>query len=85
MDGSSGNIRLADEYSPPEPEDTAADSELTAEDLLREKKGYHSEMPASVVGPIEAKPDSEPASVSADEASGAGGEREQGELEKPLR
>lgn len=84
MDDSTGATRLADEHSPPEPEDSAADSEPTPDDSLQENKGNHSEVPAPAAGPMEVKPGPGPDSVSAKEELEAGGERKPGELEKPL-
>ena len=81
MDESTGNVRLADEFSPPEPEDIATDSKPAAGNAWTEETQSDAGTPAFEVERTEPEP--ERSSALAEAASGAVAEHQPDELEKP--
>ncbi len=63
MDESTGDVRLAEELSPAEPDEGAADSEPTALEASRAETGYDSEPPAADAESTEAESEPGRASV----------------------
>lgn len=82
MDESTGNVRLADELSPPGPEDSAEDSKPNAGNAETEGMQYDAGAAAPDVEPTEPEP--EPGSSSVDAASVAAAARQPDESDKLL-